>query len=170
MAPKTKDVAWVHDEVIEGSMYCKYRQKCIRGAGGGGIRRLEEHLAGVKGQVRSCKAPLDVIGHIREEMQKVLNDYQVCKAREKAIQDEIGERGQPTPLLIMRTLHLFILPVLDIENLFIVFLLPLIVKIPSLCLKVKGGIASKAISHLPPLLALTMPMFLKFNPLNVNPP
>jgi hypothetical protein len=42
--------------------------------GGGGIRRLKEHLAGVKGQVKSCEAPLDVIGHIREEMQNVLND------------------------------------------------------------------------------------------------
>jgi hypothetical protein len=70
----------------------------------------------------------------------------------------------------MRILNLFILPVLDIETLFIIFLLPLIVKIPSIHLKVKGGIASKAISHLPPLLALTMPMFLKFNPLKVSPP
>jgi hypothetical protein len=72
----------------------------------------------------------------------------------------------------MRILHLFILPVavLDIETLFIIFLLPLIVKIPSIHLKVKGGIPSKAISHLPPLLALTMPMFLKFNPLKVSPP
>jgi hypothetical protein len=167
MAPKTKDVAWVHAEVIEGIMYCKYCQKCIKG---GGIRRLKEHLVGVKGQVKSCEAPLDVTRHIREEMQKVLNDYQVRKAREKAIQDEIGRKRQPNPLLIMRTLHLFILPVLDIETPFILFLLPLIVKIPSIRLKVKGGIASKAISHLPPLLALTMPMFLKFNPLNISPP
>jgi hypothetical protein len=37
MAPKTKDVAWVHAEVIEGSMYCKYCQKCIRGGRGAGV-------------------------------------------------------------------------------------------------------------------------------------
>ena len=41
MAPKTKDVAWVHVEVIEGLMYYKYCQKCIKG---GGIHRLKEHL------------------------------------------------------------------------------------------------------------------------------
>jgi hypothetical protein len=66
-------------------------------SGGGGIRRLKEHLAGVKGQVKSCEAPLDVIGPIREEMQKVLNDYQVRKAREKAIQDEIGRKRAANP-------------------------------------------------------------------------
>jgi hypothetical protein len=36
--------------------------------------------------------PLDVIGPIREEMQKVLNDYQQDKAREKNIQAEIGRK------------------------------------------------------------------------------
>jgi hypothetical protein len=67
------------------------------GGPGGGIRRLKEHLAGVKGQVKSCEAPLEVIGPIREEMQKVLNDYQVRKAREKDIQDEIGRREGSQP-------------------------------------------------------------------------
>jgi len=52
----------------------------------GGIHKLKEHLVGVRGQVKSCEALLDVIGPIREEMQKVLNDYQQEKAREKAIQ------------------------------------------------------------------------------------
>jgi hypothetical protein len=52
---------------------------------GGGIHRLKEHLVGVRGQVKSCEAPLDVLGPIREEMQKLLNDYQEEKAREKAI-------------------------------------------------------------------------------------
>ena len=60
--------------------------------GEGGIHRLKEHLVGVRGQVKSCEAPLDVIGPIREEMQKVLNDYQEEKAREKAIQAEIGRK------------------------------------------------------------------------------
>ena len=68
-----------------------------QGGGGGGIRRLKEHLARVKGQVKSCEAPLEVIGPIREEMQKVLNDYQVRKAREKAIQDEIGRKRAANP-------------------------------------------------------------------------
>jgi hypothetical protein len=84
MAPKTKDVAWVHAEVIQGLPYCKYCKKCIKGREGG-IHRLKEHLAGVRGQVKSCEAPLDVIGPIGEEMKEVLNDYQEEKAREKAI-------------------------------------------------------------------------------------
>jgi hypothetical protein len=53
---------------------------------------LKEPLVGVKGQVKSCEAPLDVIGPIREEMQKVLNDYQEEKAREKAIHIEIRRK------------------------------------------------------------------------------
>jgi hypothetical protein len=99
MAPKAKDAAWVHAEVVEGNMCCKYCQKCIkeRGGGRGGIRRLKEHLVGIKGQVKSCEAPLEVIGHIRQEMKKVLNDYQQDKAREKAIQAEIGRKRATNP-------------------------------------------------------------------------
>jgi hypothetical protein len=29
-----------------------------------GIHRLKEQLVGVRGQVKSCEAPLDVIGHV----------------------------------------------------------------------------------------------------------
>jgi hypothetical protein len=98
MAPKAKDVAWVHAEVVDGNMCCKYCQKCIKGGGvGGGIHRLKEHLAGIKGQVKSCEAPLEVIGHIREEMKKVLHDYQQDKAREKSIQAEIGRKRAANP-------------------------------------------------------------------------
>ena len=68
MAPKAKDPAWVHANVIEGLMYCKYCHKKIRG---GDIFRLKQHLAGIRGQITACDAPLDVIGHIREEMLKV---------------------------------------------------------------------------------------------------
>jgi hypothetical protein len=82
MAPKIKDAAWVHAEVIEGLMYCKYCQKCIKG---GGVAWLKEHLVGVRGQVKLCEAPLDVIGPIIEGMKNVLNDYEEEKAREKAI-------------------------------------------------------------------------------------
>jgi hypothetical protein len=49
-------------------------------------------MVGVRGQVKSCETPLDVIGPIREEMKKVLNDYQEEKARQKAIHAEIGRK------------------------------------------------------------------------------
>ena len=59
MAPKAKDLAWAHADVVEGEMYCKYCKKLIKG---GGIFRLKQHLASIKGQVKACEAPLDVIG------------------------------------------------------------------------------------------------------------
>ena len=89
MAPKAKDPAWVHADVNEGLMYCKYCHKLIRG---GGIFRLKQHLAGIRGQITPCDAPLKVIGHIREEMIKVLEKLEEDKARQKEIEDEIGRR------------------------------------------------------------------------------
>ena len=89
MAPKAKDPAWVHADVIEGLMYCKYCHKKIKG---GGIFKLKQHLAGIRGQSTSCDAPLDVIGHIREEMLKVLQQFEEDKTRQKEIEDEIGRR------------------------------------------------------------------------------
>ena len=68
MASKAKDPAWVHVDVIEGLMYCKY---CHKKISGGGIFRLKQHLAGIKGHITACDASLDVIGHIREEILKV---------------------------------------------------------------------------------------------------
>ena len=64
MAPKAKDSAWVHCDVIDGKMVCKLCQKCI---GGGGILRLKHHLAGIRGQVKPCDAPNEVIGPVRAE-------------------------------------------------------------------------------------------------------
>ena len=45
MAPKTKDSAWAHCDVVDGKMICKFCEKCI---GGGGILRLKQHLAGIE--------------------------------------------------------------------------------------------------------------------------
>ena len=89
MAPKAKDPAWVHAEVNEGLMYCKYCHKLIRG---GGIFRLKQHLAGVRGQITPCDAPLKVTGHIREEMIRVLEKLEEDKVRQKEIEDEVGRR------------------------------------------------------------------------------
>ena len=58
MAPKAKDSAWAHVDV-DRVMYCKYCKKLIKG---GEIYRLKQHLAAIKGQVKACEAPLDVIG------------------------------------------------------------------------------------------------------------
>ena len=62
MPPKAKDSAWAHFDVVEGKMVCKLFQKCI---GGGGILRLKQHLAGIRGQVKPCDAPKEVLGSVR---------------------------------------------------------------------------------------------------------
>ena len=62
MPPKAKDSAWVHCDVIDGKMVCRFCQKCI---GGGGILRLKHHLAGIRGNVTPCDAPNAVLGPIR---------------------------------------------------------------------------------------------------------
>ena len=63
MAPKDrKDVAWVHCQLVEGKMVCNYCQKKV---GGGGINRLKQHLASIRGNVRPC---LKVSDDLRVEM------------------------------------------------------------------------------------------------------
>lgn len=89
MAPKAQDPAWVQVDVTEGLMYCKYCHKKIRGRG---IFRLKQHLAGIRGQITACDAPLDVIGHIREEMLKLFEQFEENKTRQKEIENEIGRR------------------------------------------------------------------------------
>ena len=89
MAPKARDPAWVHAYVIEGEMYCNYCKKLIKG---GGIFSLKQHLAAIKGQVKACEAPLDVIGHIRADMQEQFKKFEEGKDRKREIEEEIGKK------------------------------------------------------------------------------
>jgi len=91
MAPKGKDSAWVHCDVIDGKMICKL---CHKSIGGGGILRLKQHLAGIRGQVTPCGAPNAVLGPIRAEYIAKLEKFYEDKAREKAIQDEIARKRE----------------------------------------------------------------------------
>ena len=83
MAPKAKDLAWAHADVVEGEMYCKHCKKLIKG---GGIYTLKQHLATIKGQVKACEAPLDVIGQIRADRQENFKKFEESKARQKEIE------------------------------------------------------------------------------------
>ena len=85
MAPKAKDYAWAHPDVVDGVMYCK---KLIKG---GGIYRLKQHLAAIKGQVKACEAPLDVIGQIRADIEEQFNKFEEGKARQREI-EEVGKK------------------------------------------------------------------------------
>ena len=62
MAPKTKDSAWAHCDVVDGKMICKFCEKCI---GGGGILSLKQQFVGIRGQVKPCDAPNEVTSPIR---------------------------------------------------------------------------------------------------------
>jgi hypothetical protein len=98
MAPKGKDSAWAHCDVIEGKMICKL---CHKSIGGGGILRLKQHLAGVRGQVKPCDAPKELLGPIRAKYIAKLEKFYEDKAREKAIQDEIARKRE-----LMETMNL----------------------------------------------------------------
>jgi hypothetical protein len=79
--PRVKDPAWIHVDLVDEEIYCKYCKKCIKG--GGGIHRLKEHLAGRRGQVAPCMAPLEEIGQIRLELENQLAKFEEDKARQK---------------------------------------------------------------------------------------
>ena len=53
LTPKGKDSAWIHAHVIEGKLYCKYCKKWIKG---GGINRLKQQLAVVRGNIAPWEA------------------------------------------------------------------------------------------------------------------
>ena len=89
MSPKAKDPPWAHANVVDGVMYCKYCKKLIKD---GGIYRLKQHLAAIKGQVKACEAPLDVIGQIRADMQEYFKKFEETKARQKEIEEEVGKK------------------------------------------------------------------------------
>ena len=80
MAPKAKDYAWAHADFVDEVMYCKYCNKLIKG---GGICKLKQHLAAIKGQVKSCEVPLDVIGQIRVDMQERFKKFEEGNARQR---------------------------------------------------------------------------------------
>ena len=80
MAPKSKDAAWAHAEVVEGKIYCRYCKKLIKG---GGIHRLKQHLAGIRGNVAPCEADSEVIGEIRLELLQQFEQYEVEKTNQR---------------------------------------------------------------------------------------
>jgi hypothetical protein len=91
MAPRVKDPAWKHCDVIDDEMYCKYCKKHITG---GGICTLNQHLAAIRSQVKPYNAPLEEIGQIRLELQSRFENFEENKAKQKEIDDEIGRKRE----------------------------------------------------------------------------
>jgi hypothetical protein len=79
MAPKVQDLAWIHVDLVDEEIYCKYCKNCM----GGGIHRLKEHLSVIRGQVAPCMAPLEEIGQIRLELQNQRAKFEEDKDRKK---------------------------------------------------------------------------------------
>ena len=84
LAPKRKDQAWIHVDVIEGKMYCKCCKTWIKG---GGINRFKQQLAAVRGNIAPWEVDLEFIGEIRLELQQQFDEFEEEKAKQKEMYD-----------------------------------------------------------------------------------
>ncbi|GKV47791.1 hypothetical protein SLEP1_g54653 [Rubroshorea leprosula] len=83
---KTDDPAWAHCLIVPGKRNqtkCLYRDKLIQG---GGITRLKEHLARIKGNVGACKK---VSVDVKWQMQQLLSEAR--KGKEKRKRKRLGD-------------------------------------------------------------------------------
>ena len=80
LAPKGKDQAWIHADVIEGKLHCKYYKKWIKG---GGINRRKRQLVVVRGNITPWEVDLEFIGEIRLELQQQFEEFEEDKAKQK---------------------------------------------------------------------------------------
>jgi hypothetical protein len=91
MAPKEKrDPAWLHCQLIDGSMVCNY---CKKEVGGGGIHRIKQHLANARGNIKPC---LKVSDELKAEMMGLLEGFQADKAKNKKVKKEVGRSSGGT--------------------------------------------------------------------------
>ena len=100
MAPRAKDAAWAHVESVDGEIFCKYCNKHIRG---GGIHRVKQHLAEIRGQILPCEAPNEVIRGIRADLLNNFKIFEEDKARQKEIEAEIGRKRELANATVRRS-------------------------------------------------------------------
>ncbi|XP_058227208.1 uncharacterized protein LOC131335736 [Rhododendron vialii] len=85
---KSDDPAWAYGKLVLGkknNIICLF---CNNHLKGGGITRLKQHLAGVKGEVEACKnVPIDV----KWQMNQTLEGYRQEKERRERISKAVGE-------------------------------------------------------------------------------
>ena len=82
MAPRVKDAAWAYAEMVDNQIHWKFCHKKIK-EGRGGIHRLKQHLAGIRGQITPCESPQ--IGEIRKELLNSFEKFREEKDRQKEI-------------------------------------------------------------------------------------
>ena len=56
MEPRVRDAAWAYVEMVDSQMHCKFCHRKIK-EGPGGINRMKQHLAGIRGQITPCESP-----------------------------------------------------------------------------------------------------------------
>ena len=100
MAPRAKDPAWAYVEMVDSQMHCKFCHRKIK-EGPGGINRLKQHLAGIRGQITPCTS--EDIGEIRQNLLASFEKFKEDKARQKEIQDEIGRKREIQKMMATNT-------------------------------------------------------------------
>ena len=55
---------------------------------------LKQHLTGIRGQVKPCEAPNELLGPVTAEYLSKFEKFEENMAREKAIQDEIARKRE----------------------------------------------------------------------------
>ena len=83
-APKGKDQAWIHADVIEGKFYCKYCNKWTKVEN---INRLKQQLATIRGNIVPWGADLELIGEISLELQQQCDKFEEEKAKQNEMYD-----------------------------------------------------------------------------------
>jgi len=91
MAPRARDPASAYVEMVDSQMQCKFRHRKIK-EGPGGINRLKQHLAGIRGQITPCTSP--EIGEIKKNLLASFEKFKEDKARQRDIQAEIGRKRE----------------------------------------------------------------------------
>uniref|UniRef100_A0A2N9ITI2 BED-type domain-containing protein n=1 Tax=Fagus sylvatica TaxID=28930 RepID=A0A2N9ITI2_FAGSY len=84
---RSDDPAWAHARVVpeaRNNTICLYCNKLIKG---GGITRLKYHLAGIRGQVESCKSAPD---DVKWQMKQLVEDLNKSKQTKRKINAEIA--------------------------------------------------------------------------------
>eukprot|EP00253_Pinus_taeda_P004371 PITA_04371 len=91
MAPRARDPAWAYVEMVDSQMQCKFCHRKIK-EGPGGINRLKQHLAGIRGQITPCTSP--EIGENRKQLLASFEKFKEDKARQREIEAEIGRKRE----------------------------------------------------------------------------
>ncbi|XP_058218976.1 uncharacterized protein LOC131329685 [Rhododendron vialii] len=85
---KSDDPAWAYAKLVLGKKNNTICLFCNKHLKGGGITRLKQHLAGVKGEVEACK---NVSMDVKWQMNQMLEGYKQDKERRERISKVVGE-------------------------------------------------------------------------------